>query len=61
VKINNKYYDPSYGAGPFEGTTEHATMVWEYNGIAGYQAYATPSHLGVRRDIAQIRECYFDQ
>jgi hypothetical protein len=61
VKINNKYYDPSYGAGPFTGTTHQATMVWETGAIAGYQGKATSSRAGVRQDSAQIRECYFDQ
>lgn len=63
VKINLRYYDPSYGAGPFTGTTEQATMAWEGGAIAGYWgiAQASASRLGVRRDLPQIRETYFDQ
>ena len=63
VKINLEYYDPSYGAGPFTGTTDQATMAWESGGIAGYWgiAEASTDRLGVRRDIPQIRETYFDQ
>lgn len=62
VKINYKYYDPSYGAGPFEGTTAEACLIWEQGGIAGYHGMAdTSSHLGVRQDSPLTRECYFNQ
>jgi len=63
VKINLKYYDPSYGAGPFTGTTDEATMAWELGAMAGYWGIAEPasSRLGVRKDIPQIRETFFDQ
>jgi hypothetical protein len=63
VKINLQYYDPSYGAGPFTGTTEQATAAWEWGAIAGYWGIAesSTSRLGVRRDVPQIRETFFDQ
>ncbi len=63
VKINLKYYDPSYGAGPFTGTQEEANLVWETSAIAGYFGIATPSpqRLGVRQDNPAARETDFDQ
>jgi hypothetical protein len=63
VKMNSIYYDPAYGAGPFTGTTEEATMTWEVGGVAGYfgTAEASTGRLGVRRDVSQARECYFDR
>lgn len=63
VKINMKYYDPSYGAGPFSGTTDQATMAWEGGAIAGYfgTAEASTGRAGVRKDVPQLRETYFDQ
>jgi len=63
VKINMAYYDPSYGAGPFTGTQEQANMQWELGAMAGYfgRAEASSSRAGVRKDIAQTRETYFDQ
>lgn len=63
VKINLKYYDPSYGAGPFTGTKDEANLAWEQGAIAGYFGVAVPSpaRLGVRRDVVAIRETNFDQ
>ncbi len=63
VKINMKYYDPSYGVGPFTGTTDQATMAWEMGAIAGYwgMAQSSTARLGARKDSPQLRECYFDQ
>jgi hypothetical protein len=63
VKINLKYYDPSYGAGPFTGTQQEANLTWETNGIAGYFGVAQPSptRLGVRQDNGAVRETFFDQ
>lgn len=63
VKINLRYYDPSYGAGPFTGTQEEANQAWELGAIAGYfgDAQSSPTRLGVRKDIAQSRETYFSQ
>ena len=63
VKINLKYYDASYGAGPFTGTTEQATLTWETGAIDGYHgtAEASSGRLGVRKDIANVRETYFDR
>jgi hypothetical protein len=63
VKINLKYYDPSYGAGPFTGTQEEANQAWEQGAIAGYFgiAQSTPERLGVRQDIPTLRETSFDQ
>jgi len=63
VKINFQYYDPSYGAGPFTGTTQQATAAWESGAMAGYWGIAEPStsRLGVRRDNPQVRETFFDQ
>jgi hypothetical protein len=63
VKINLKYYDPSYGAGPFTGTQEEANLIWETNAIAGYfgVAWPSPQRLGVRQDSAAVRETEFDQ
>ena len=63
VKINSRYYDPSYGAGPFEGTTEQACSTWEASAISGYFGTATssPQRLGVRRDSPQVRETSFSE
>ncbi len=63
VKINSRYYDPAYGAGPFTGSTAEACFTWEVGAVAGYfgVAQASGSRLGVRRDVSQTRECYFDR
>jgi len=63
VKINLKYYDPSYGAGPFTGTTDEATMAWELGAMFGYWGVAEPAayRLGVRQDKPLLRETFFDQ
>jgi hypothetical protein len=63
VKINLKYYDPSYGAGPFTGTQEQANQAWEQGAIAGYfgVAQVSPTRLGVRKDLTFLLETYFDQ
>lgn len=62
VKFNGQYYDPSYGAGPFSGTTEEATLAWEQGAMAGYfgTAQTSPTRLGVRMDVYTARETYFD-
>jgi hypothetical protein len=63
VKINGAYYDPSYGAGPFTGTTEQANQQWELGAMAGYfgVAQTSPTRAGVRKDVSQTRETSFSQ
>lgn len=63
VKINLKYYDPSYGAGPFTGTLQEANLAWEQGAISGYFGIAqtSPTRLGVRKDVPELRETYFNQ
>lgn len=58
VKINGKYYDPSYGAGPFEGTTNEANLEWEQGAIDGYHSYCGSYH-AARMDVYEIRETWF--
>lgn len=59
VEYNSKYYDPSYGAGPFDTELE-----WETHSIFGYAGFALvnpPSlfFLGVRLDDPTISETEF--
>jgi len=63
VKINFKYYDPSYGAGPFEGTTDEANLVWEQGAMHGYWGIADPDgyRLGVRLDTFDVLETWFNR
>jgi hypothetical protein len=58
VKINGRYYDPSYGAGPFTGTTHQATLQWEDAGLAGYHG-SYGSYRAARKDTKGVRETYF--
>ena len=58
VKINGRFYDPSYGAGPFTGTTNEANLAWEQAGIDGYHGYCGYYH-AARTDIYQNRETEF--
>jgi len=58
VKINGKYYDPSYGAGPYEGTTNEANLLWEQSAIDGYHGYCGPYH-AARKDAYEVRETWF--
>ncbi len=63
VKFNMKYYDPSYGAGPFEGTKDEANLTWEQGAVDGYCGYIfrTGVNLVVREDIVDLRETSFDR
>ncbi|NJL26869.1 MAG: hypothetical protein HC897_02795 [Thermoanaerobaculia bacterium] len=46
VLFNDKYYDPSYGAGPFGGSTGlEARLAWENASIDGFLA---PCSIGIR-------------
>ena len=62
VKFNGQYYDPAYGAGPFSGTTDQATLAWERGAMAAYygRAQMSPTRLGVRSDDYMVRETFFD-
>jgi hypothetical protein len=63
VKINLRYYDPSYGAGPFTGTHDQANLAWEIGAIAGYFgiAQSSPTRSGVRKDQTLLRETNFSE
>ncbi len=60
VKINEKYYDPSYGVGPIEGTTEDATLIYEQGAIAGYHS-SCGIYRAVRKDVYEVREIKFSK
>lgn len=63
VKINFRYYDPSYGAGPFEGTTDEANLIWEQGAMHGYWGIANSNgpYLGVRLDTFDVLETWFNR
>jgi len=62
VKLYGKYYDPSYGFGPLEGTTEQVNMFWEQSVVAGYCVWGSGAfHRGVRKDRFEVRETWFDK
>lgn len=65
VKINFRYYDPSYGVGPFTGTKEQANLAWEQGAIDGYcgrAKYVRPKwYLGVRKDRGSMLETNFNR
>ena len=51
VKIDNKYYDPSYGTGPWDGLVE-----WEDGSIAAYITADTSKlgHTDARKNVIEI-------
>lgn len=66
VKYGNKYFDPSYGTGPFIGATEDvAAMLWENASIAGYYGLGVGTYQGqsvvryVARQGTAAREIVF--
>jgi len=60
LKLNGKYYDPSYGVGPIEGTKEEANLIWEQGGIEGYYGYCS-GYYASRKDQYEVRETWFDK
>ena len=59
VLINGKFYDPSYGAGPFTGTSSQANLAWEQASMAGYIGICG-SYYAARKDVYGTRETGFE-
>ncbi len=60
VKLDGRYYDPSYGRGPFEGPRPLANQAWEETSLAGFVAWLENA-LGARKNDPNLCETTFDR
>ncbi|NJL26867.1 MAG: hypothetical protein HC897_02785 [Thermoanaerobaculia bacterium] len=60
ILFNHKYYDPSYGAGPFLGSTDlEAKNSWENASVAGYMFICPPGTRVIKPNDPSVLEVVF--